>query len=184
MRVLLGALGLILALMAGPAAADQDDPRLDPLFQALHAAAPGSAEAFIAQQQIWTVWLEAPSASGRVLMEQGVRQMREQDYRSAIVTFSALIEIEPDFAEAWNKRATVLFLTGNYSDSLADIDETLKREPRHFGAQSGQGLVYDALEETGAAIEAFEKALDLNPHMAQIEARLEQLRTLKEGQEL
>ncbi|MEQ8832593.1 MAG: tetratricopeptide repeat protein [Alphaproteobacteria bacterium] len=165
-----------ITVASGPVLADQNDKRLGALFEVLLNAAPGSPEAMVAQQQIWSLWLQAPTATGRILMAQGVDQMQTQDLTGAIKTFTALIELEPDFAEAWNKRATVYFLMGLYPESLADIDETLNLEPRHFGAQSGQGLVFDAMKEPEAALQSFEKALSLNPHMPQIESRAEQLR--------
>lgn len=172
------------AILASPATADQNDPRLEELFSQLRDASPNSVEAHAAQQEIWGVWVDAPTASGRVLMKQGMEQMRYGDLKSAIDTFTALIELAPDYAEAWNKRATVYFLVGLYPESLADIDSTLELEPRHFGAQSGQGMVYDALEEPAAALEAFEKALELNPHMSQVRVRIEQLRSEIEGTQL
>jgi tetratricopeptide (TPR) repeat protein len=173
-----------LAFAVGPAHADQNDPRLPDLFDMLHDAAPNSPEAHAAQREIWGAWIEAPTAGGRVLMRQGMDQMRVGDFGAAIETFTALIALEPDFAEAWNKRATVYFMVGLYPESLADIDSTLDLEPRHFGAQSGQGMVYDALEEPEAALEAFEKALDLNPHMTQVRVRIDQLRAEIEGTQL
>ena len=177
---------LVLALLvgAGSVAADQNDPRLPGLFDMLRGAAPNSPEAHVAQQEIWGAWIEAPTASGRVLMRQGMEQIRHGDLDSAIETFTALIQLEPNFAEAWNKRATVYFMAGLYPESLADIDSTLALEPRHFGAQSGQGMVYEAMREPEAALEAFERALELNPHMARVQARIEQLRAQIEGKQL
>ena len=166
-----------ISVLSMPGLADQQDKRLDSLFDILHSAPLNSQEAFIAQQGIWALWVQAPSASGRVLMRQGTQQMSQGDMDQAIETFSALIALEPGFAEAWNKRATIYFMQGNYSDSLADIYETLEREPRHFGAKSGLGLILDAMEEPEAAIEAF-------PHMEQIRERTEQLKKEIEGRQL
>lgn len=175
---------LSLAPLSSTGVADQNDARLGPLFEILLNAPENSPDAHAAQETIWAIWLEAPTASGRILMKQGLQQMHQMDHTGAITTFSALIEFTPNFAEAWNKRATLHYLQGNFADSLADIDETLKLEPRHFGAQSGMGLVFDAMEEWEAAIDAYEKALRINPHMPQIATRLEQLREEMKGREL
>lgn len=177
---------LAMAMLSQPltGAADQNDARLSHLFEILLNAPENSPEANAAQEEIWAVWGEAPTATGRILMKQGVEQMQHLEYDAAIVTFSALIEFVPEFAEAWNKRATLHYLQGNFADSLADINETLKLEPRHFGAQSGTGLIFDAMEEWEAALDAYEKALRLNPHMPQIATRVEQLREELKGREL
>ena len=176
----------ILAWNGAPneARADQNDPRLGEFFEILLNAPLLSPQAQFAQAQIWTIWLNAPSASGRVLMEQGLTQMQNGAVTDAIETFDALISLEPGFAEAWNKRATVNFMAGNYADAIADIEETLSLEPRHFGAQSGKGLVLDAMGEKEAALEAFEKALRINPHMPQIALRVEQIETEIRGSQL
>lgn len=171
-------------VLSMPGLADQQDKRLDSLFDILHFAPLNSQEAYIAQQGIWALWIQAPTASGRVLMRQGTQQMSQGDMDQAIKTFSALIALEPDFAEAWNKRATIYFMQGNYSDSLADIYETLEREPRHFGAKSGLGLILDAMEEPEAALQAFHEALEINPHMDQIRERVEQLKKQIQGRQL
>ncbi|MDF1747570.1 MAG: tetratricopeptide repeat protein [Alphaproteobacteria bacterium] len=173
-----------MVVLAMPSLADQEDKRLDSLFDILHTAPLHSQEAYIAQQGIWALWVQAPTASGRVLMRQGIQQMSQGDLDQAVETFSALIALEPDFAEAWNKRATIYFMQGNYADALADIDETLTLEPRHFGAKSGLGLIFDAMEEPEAAIDAFREALKINPHMEQIRARIEQLKKQLEGRQL
>lgn len=189
MRGLLLAALVCLGILAGygtpdPSRADQNDPRLGEFFEILLNAPLMSPQAQFAQVQIWTIWLEAPSASGRVLMDQGVAQIQGGDTAGAIETFNALISLEPGFAEAWNKRATVNFMAGNYADAIADIEEALTLEPRHFGAQSGKGLVLDAMGEREAALEAFEKALRINPHMPQIALRVEQIETEIRGSQL
>ena len=177
------ALGLSFAVVA-PASADETDDQLNAWFEVLLNADIGSVDADQAQREIWALWTRAPTASGRVLMTTGTQQMQYGAFDDAIRTFTALIDLQPDYAEAWNKRATVYFFAGNYADSLADIDKTLDLEPRHFGAQSGQGLVFDAMQEPEAALEAFEKAMRLNPHMAGIQTRIEILRNQLEGQQL
>lgn len=178
-------LALIITLNLSPkAVADQDSPLLGPLFEVLLNAEPNSPDAFLAQEEIWRVWLNGPNAGANILMNQGIRQIQLGAYAQAIASFTALIQLEPHFAEAWNKRATAHFLAGHYADSLADIDQTIDLEPRHFGAQSGRGLVLDAMEESEAALDAFEKALRINPHMPQIQMRVEQLREELKGRQL
>ncbi|NMM45826.1 tetratricopeptide repeat protein [Rhodospirillaceae bacterium KN72] len=176
----------VLAVIGTPvqSRADQNDPRLGEFFEILLNAPLMSPQAQLAQAQIWTIWLDAPSASGRVLMEQGLAQMQSGAIDDAVETFDALISLEPRFAEAWNKRATVNFMAGNYADAMADIEETLSLEPRHFGAQSGKGLVLDAMGEKEAALEALEKALRINPHMPQILLLVEDLKKNLRGQQL
>ena len=98
--------------------------------------------------------------------------------------FSKIVEIDPDFAEAWNKRATLLYLTGDLAGSVRDIERTLSLEPRHFGALSGLGLIYEQIESADGAIKAFTAALEINPHMPWIVERLEALEEEQEGEPL
>ena len=178
-------LALMLALsVVQTASADETSEQLDEWFEVLLNADVGSFDAVQAQQQIWALWSRAPTASGRVLMTTGIQQMQQGAFDESIRTFTALIDLLPEYAEGWNKRATVHFYAGNYADSLADIDKTLDLEPRHFGAQSGQGLVFDAMEEPEAALEAFERSLRLNPHMQGIQQRIEMLKAQLEGRQL
>jgi len=165
-----------LIALAAPSAADQNDPRLDAMFETLQSGALSFTEAKALEQRIWGVWLETDTGSAEVLLKDGMAAMSDRDVKRAEESFTALIELAPDFAEGWNKRATVRYFGGDYAGSIEDIKRTLTLEPRHFGAMSGLGLNYDALGDAEAAAEAYEKALDLNPYMPGIAQRLERLR--------
>jgi len=155
---------ILLGCAGNPALADQADARLDHLFQQLHAA-PDAAHARIIEQVIWTIWIEHPDTAVSQLMRNGIAAMGRGDQRAALKSFDQVVAIAPDYAEGWNKRATVHYLLGNYEASLADIERTLALEPRHFGALSGRGLVYAALEEWDLALESFDAALAVHPQM-------------------
>ncbi len=175
-RAAAAAVLLALALAgAGPAAADQTDPRLDALFEVLQGDALSYTEAKGIEARIWRIWMEGDSGSANVLMRDGVQAMREQNLARAEEVFTALIELDPDFAEAWNKRATVRYHRGDYEGALSDVKKTLSLEPRHFGAMSGLGLIYDARDNLDGARKAYKRALELNPHQRSIARRLEQL---------
>ena len=142
--------------------ADQNDPRLDTLFEQLKVSqTPASAQAL--ERLIWGIWLESDQNSINILMRQGVQAMQSGDLATAYDRFSAIVELEPEFAEGWNKRATVLYLVGDLDASIDDVKRTLALEPRHFGALSGLGLINDALEDAEAALEAYEAALEVHP---------------------
>ena len=111
-----------------------------------------------------------------LLMQQGRDAMSRRDYASALRSFNQVVALVPDFAEGWNARATLYYFMGNYQGSLADIKSTLDREPRHFGALSGRGLVYAALEEWDLAMESFVAALKVNPHLSGAKQNLEAIR--------
>jgi tetratricopeptide (TPR) repeat protein len=102
----------------------------------------------------------------------------------ALDYFNRLVTLAPDFAEAWNKRATVYYLMGDYRASVLDIERTLELEPRHFGALSGLGLIYDAIEEPAAALRSFEAAVAINPHLDSTRQRIDALRRQLQGRAL
>jgi tetratricopeptide (TPR) repeat protein len=101
--------------------------------------------------------------------------MRGEHFGDAIATFTRVIELKPDFAEGWNKRATAYFLAGEYRRSLADCDEVIKRNPQHFGALSGYGQIYLQLGQPEKAIEYFRRALEVNPNLDQLQSVIEAL---------
>ncbi len=94
----------------------------------------------------------------------------------AVETFTRITERQPDFAEGWNKRATAYYLMGDYDQSLKDCDEVIKRNPQHFGALSGYGLIYVRRGELERALEYFQRALEINPNLESVEQTIELIR--------
>jgi tetratricopeptide (TPR) repeat protein len=134
-----------------------------------------------AEQALWLIWSRSGDAAIDQLMERGVDEMQSGRSREAIASFSEVIRRRPAFAEGWNKRATALYLAGEFQRSLADCDEVLKRNPRHFGALSGAGLIHLALEQHRQALQWFRRALEVNPNMEAIEAEAQRLEALLRG---
>jgi tetratricopeptide (TPR) repeat protein len=139
----------------------------DRLLDALHDE--DGAVRKLAEQSVWRVWTRAGDAEVDALMQAGMRQMEEGRLGPAVDTFTRIIEKRPDFAEGWNKRATVYFLMGDYDQSLKDCDETLLRNPNHFGALAGCGAIHAQRDELERALELFERALEINPNLEGIE---------------
>jgi tetratricopeptide (TPR) repeat protein len=132
----------------------------------------------IAESALWQVWSRSGDAEIDRLFAVGVEEMSERRGEAAVATFTRIIERRPDFAEGWNKRATVLYLLGEYRRSLADCDEVMKRNPHHFGALSGYGMIYLKLGDPVRALTYFERALAVNPNLTQVEDSVAALRQL------
>jgi tetratricopeptide (TPR) repeat protein len=181
-RALLLLLGIVTGLpgVIGPLAADQLDGRLDGLFDQLQTTS-SQAEAAAAQQLIWQIWTESEDAQVNRLMSAGIQAMAAGQPAVALEVFDRMVRQAPEFAEGWNKRATVHYLMGNYPASVLDIERTLELEPRHFGALSGLGLIYDAIEEPAAALRSFEAAVAINPHLTGTQQRIDILRRQLRG---
>ncbi len=176
--------GLVVAgylLQAAPLGAAQDDPRLDALLTQLHETLDEHL-AMRLEQEIWTVWLHADDPELDALMRGGRVLMLRGDNTGAVRVFNRLIERAPDFAEAWNKRATVYYLMGRLDDSIADCMRVLELEPRHFGALAGLGLIHTALDDPRTALHWYREALKHNPHMHSIRERAEDLSDELEGE--
>ena len=173
--VALGALTIISA-----AEARQDDSRLDALFERL-VAADDFAEARSIEASIWRIWTEAGDDALDEHMVRGIIAMNRRNFDVALESFNAIVEADPDFAEGWNKRATLYFLMGRYDDSIRDVERTLALEPRHFGALSGMGLIVTELDDAKAALAWFEQALEVNPHMPFIALRVRILHEMLSG---
>ena len=154
----------ILLLLSASADADQNDVRLAELFRSLKLTESVS-KALVFENKIWNIWMEHYDPEVKSAMFQGVEAMKLQQFEQAFGHFSLLIKLAPDYAEGWNKRATVLYLMGRFKESEAEVMRTLELEPRHFGALSGQGLIRIALQDWTGAIYFLESALKINPHM-------------------
>ena len=158
----------------------QGDPRLEPLFARLKTAA-DPAEAAPVEAGIWQVWSEIADPTSAGLLARGTEALARRDQMEARDAFDALIQRSPDFAEAWNKRATLHYVIGDYRASVEDIQHVLALEPRHFGALSGLGLIYAAINRPEAAMRSFEAALAINPFLTGAKAQVERLRGRIEG---
>ena len=132
----------------------------------------------LAEQSLWRVWSHSGDAQVDALFDEGVEQMQMGAADEAIRTFTLIIDKKPDFAEGWNKRATIYYLVGEYEKSLRDCDEVMKRNPDHFGALAGYGQIYLQLDKPEQALAYFERALKVNPNLHGIEAAVRELRRL------
>ena len=130
------------------------------------------------ESAMWSVWSRSGDETVDRLFAAGVEQMGQRQLEAAAETFSRIIQRRPEFAEGWNKRATVYFLLGDYGRSLADCDEVMARNPYHWGALSGYGMIYMQLDQPARAIDYLEKALAVNPNLDQVAQTIEVLKTL------
>ena len=160
---------------SGIANSDQTNPELDELFQLLQTAT-DLEEARVISDQIWFNWYQHDDDEVTRLMELGETSLRRGQLKEAVQIYSRVIELDQQFAEGWNRRATTYYMMGRYVESTADVVATLALEPRHFGALSGQGMIYMRLDNSEKAIEYMEKALEVNPHMLGVQETIEILK--------
>ena len=156
---------------------------VDALFDQLYAA-DNPIEGRQIEHKIWEAWMASGSDTIDALMKGGVTVMNQGDYRRADEIFSSMIALKPDYAEAYNKRATVRFLAGDYAGSVADIERTLKLEPRHFGALSGLGTIMERMDNLPEALRAWRRALAADPFLADAPEKLKELRRRIDAQTL
>ncbi len=171
---ILAMFALVLTCSSYAIRADQNAPELDNLFDEL-ILAKDSAEAAQIESQIWQLWLKAPNDIAEALMSQIVYAMQRGQLTLAIGLSGQLIDSEPEFAEAWNKRATLHYLVGDLDSSVEDIRQTVKLEPRHFGAISGLGLIFLKRGQLQNALDAFEQVLKINPQSVNTRRSVEQV---------
>ncbi len=132
----------------------------------------------LAEHSLWQVWSRSGDPEVDSLFQLGIEQMNQGDPESAVKTFNLIIQKKPDFAEGWNKRATLYYLLGEYEKSLADCEEVIKRNPVHFGALSGFGMIYLQLGKPEQALDYFQRALVVNANLRQVETVVEELKRL------
>jgi tetratricopeptide (TPR) repeat protein len=164
----------------GLARADQDDPRLPALFARLKSAGSDS-EARVVEAIIWQIWSVSADDEVNAMMQRGLQAMTDGSPKQALTVFDAMVQRSPYFAEGWNKRATVYYILGDFEASVGDIERTLQLEPHHFGALSGLGQIYLALDRDEAALKAFEAALAIDPHLNGVKAAVESIKKKREG---
>ena len=144
------------------ALADQNDPRLNNLFKKLNETE-NQDEIRDLISDIWNIWYEVDDPKVIEYFEKGIQAMNLRNYPLAIRFFNNLIEEDPNFAEGWNKRATVHFMMGNFDQSMQDIIKTLELEPRHFGALDGMGLIFIHQGQFQQALDVYDKMLEIFP---------------------
>jgi tetratricopeptide (TPR) repeat protein len=156
---------------------------LDFLFGALKAA-PDEASAKHVEARIWALWLQTPSDTAALLMMRAKSAMDAQQMDVALKLLDAVVKLRPDYVEGWNRRATLYYLKNDYAHSLQDIEQVLVREPRHFGALAGLGMIMQDLGDEKRALDAFRKALAVNPHLEKVPELVKTLSEKVEGRDI
>ena len=163
--------------------AEDQNKELDRLFLELKKNIPSKSSNI--EQQIWLLWSTHPSDEKLTsLLDEGSRLVQDQKLYKAISIFTDAIEIDPTWAEAWNKRATVFYMVGEFQKSQNDIDKVLKLEKRHFGALAGQGLVNIQLRNYEKAIKSYQMAHEIYPGMKSPKLMIKQIEELIKNQSI
>mgnify|MGYP001266484105 CR=1 FL=1 len=161
--------------------ANERDTRLNQLFNELKTNK--SKVALIIEQEIWALWSTHPTDEKLTTrLEEGSQLVRDQNYLQAKDIFTEVIKLDQSWAEAWNKRATVLYMLGEFKKSQDDIDQVLALEQRHFGALAGQGLVNIQLKNYEKAIRSYEEAQEIYPAMRSPKIMIKQIEELMKQQ--
>jgi tetratricopeptide (TPR) repeat protein len=156
---------------------------LDFLFGALKAA-PDEASAKHVEARIWALWMQTPSDTAALLMARAKAAMDAKQADVALKLLDAVIKLRPEYVEAWNRRATLYYMQNDYTHSLEDIEQVLSREPRHFGALAGLGMIMQDLGDDKRALDAFRKALAVNPHLERVPDLVKTLTEKVEGRDI
>jgi tetratricopeptide (TPR) repeat protein len=156
---------------------------LDFLFEALKAA-PDADTAKQVENRIWALWLASGSDTANLLMNRAKAAVDGKDLDLAVQILDSIVKIKPDYVEAWNRRATIHYLRKEYSQALLDIREVLRREPRHFGAMSGLGMILQEFGDDKRALDVFRRALAVHPHLQKIPEMVKSLTETVEGRDI
>ena len=167
---------ILLFLSTSILTANERDAQLDKLFNELKRNTSSSSSIV---QKIWTLWSTHPTDEKLTsILDEGSRLVQDQKLAKAIEIFTDAIKIDPSWAEAWNKRATVYYMIGEFQKSQEDIDKVLELEKRHFGALAGQGLVNIQLKNYEKAILSYKKAQEIYPSMQSPKIMIKQIENL------
>ena len=150
------------------------DSELGALFRDL-ATAPDARAASRIEERIWQHWMNHPDQAAAAMLERATQAIGANDLDTAAKLLDEIVDRHPDYAEAWNKRATLAFLRQRDTASTADIERTLALEPRHFGALCGLGQICMRQQRPDAAAFAFDAALRINPHLSAVRRAYEEL---------
>ena len=192
--------GFLAAAVAAPALADPSDlieppknlPKLsradrlnnlDFLFGALKAA-PDDETAKAIEHRIWALWMVSRSDTANLLMTRVRKAIEDKDLDLAQSLLDAIVKIKPDYVEAWNRRATIFYMKKEYGRAIADIHEVLKREPRHFGALAGLGLILQDIGDDKQALEIYRRTLAIYPRIERIPDLVKKLKEEVEGRDI
>jgi tetratricopeptide (TPR) repeat protein len=153
---------------------------LDFLFGALKAA-PDQASAKHVEGRIWALWTQTSSDTTMLLMTRAKTAIEKKQPDVALKLLDKVVKLKPDYVEGWNRRATIYYLQNEYAKSMSDIREVLVREPRHFGALAGLGMIMQELGDDKRALDAFKKALEINPYLEKLPDMVKTLTEKVEG---
>src|SRR3954447_15655353 len=156
---------------------------LDFLFGALKAA-PDADSAKLVEGRIWALWVASGSDTANLLMSRVKTATDSSDLDLALQLLDALIKLKPDYVEAWNRRATIHYMRKEFGQSMQDIRQVLSREPRHFGALSGLGMILQEFGEDKQALEVFRRALEVHPNLQRIPDLVKSLSEKVEGRDI
>ena len=156
---------------------------LDFLFGALKLA-PDDTTAKAIEERIWALWVVSRSDTTNLLMSRVKTAIEAKDTDLAIKLLDGIVKIKPDYIEAWNRRATLYYMKKDYRHSLEDIRQVLKREPRHFGALAGLGLIMQDIGDDKQALEVYRRALAVYPRLQRIPDVVKTLQEKVEGRDI
>ena len=174
---------IVIFFLSSVSFADDQERELDKLFLELKKNI--SSKSSNIEQQIWLLWSTHPSDEKLTsMLDEGSRLVQDQKLYRALSIFTDAIELDPTWAEAWNKRATVLYMVGEFQKSQNDIDKVLELEKRHFGALAGQGLVNIQLQNYEKAIKSYQMAEEIYPAMKSPKLMIKQIEELIKKQSI
>jgi tetratricopeptide (TPR) repeat protein len=192
-RAILVVAGLVLAPAPAPAQEFSQPPEklpkvqrgqdLEFLFGALKVA-PDAASAKAVEGRIWALWMVSKSDTANLLMTRVRTAVEAKNLDLAVKLLDSIVVLRPDYVEGWNRRATINFMRKDYTRSIEDIRQVLAREPRHFGALAGLGMIMQELGEDKRALEVYRKAMEINPHMQRIPDLIKTLTEKVEGRDI